>query len=81
MQQHGSGCLGDVSNCSFSNAILEMGIDSTEGDPLSALLTVLQEQVVSKMTIVTMIMLDANAVLPGKSLKGTLGLNGLLGCE
>ena len=61
--------LGEITNSLLGNPILEMSVYAAEGESLLGHLTV------------TVIMLDANAVLLGKSLKGMLGFDGLLGCE
>jgi hypothetical protein len=65
----------------IGNPILEMSVYAAEGESLLGHLTCCLEIVVCKTTIVKVIMLDANAVLLGKLLKGTLGFDGLLGCE
>ena len=61
--------LGEITDSLLGNPILEMSVYAAEGESLLGHLTV------------TVIMLDANAVLLGKSLKGMLGFDGLLGCE
>jgi len=73
--------LGEITDSLLGNPILEMSVYVADGESLLGHLACCLEIIVCKMVIVTMIMLDANAVLLGKSLKGTLGLDGLLGCE
>ena len=81
VEQLFSSALGEVADGLLGNPILEMGVDAAEGESLLGHLTCCLEIVVCKTAIVTVIMLDANAVLLGKSLKGMLGFDGLLGCE
>jgi hypothetical protein len=78
MKQHGASDLRDVSDGSLRNAILEMGVDPTVRDCLIALLAVLLERVVWKPAVVCVIVLDGYAVICGKSLQCSLGLNHFL---
>ncbi len=71
--------LADIANCTLGNAILEMGVHSAEGKTLAAFVACLLEGVVVKLSIVAVIMLDANAVLGGKGLKCSIGGDGLDG--
>ena len=73
--------LGEITDSLLGNPILEMCVYAAEGESLLGHLTCCLEIIVCKTAFVTVIMLDANAVLLGKSLKGTLGFDGLLGCE
>ena len=65
-------CL-NVSNCSFSNAILVMGIYSTVGDVLLVLLIVSYEGIVSKAAVVKMVMLNMHIMTFGKTFESFLG--------
>jgi hypothetical protein len=70
--------LSDVTDGQFCNAILVVRIDSTLGDPLVILLTMLKEQVVRKSSVVTMVVLDSYSMVSRKAFKCFLGLKGLL---
>ncbi len=59
----------------FCNAILEVGVDPTEGELLPFGTAAVLEGVVCKLSIVAMVVEDANAVLIGKVLKGLLGFH------
>ena len=61
--------LGEVSNCTLGNPILEMGVDPTKGESLAALLTCLSKSIVRKTTIIAMIMFDCNAMFSSELLK------------
>ncbi len=65
------GALGD--------AILEVGIDATEGELMSRVVAGLPEGVVVEASVVAMIMLDSYAVLGGKGLESMLGSESLRG--
>jgi hypothetical protein len=71
--------LADIANCTLGNAALEMGIHSAEGKTLAAFVACLLEGVIVKLSVVAVIMLDANAMLGGKGLKCSPGGNGLDG--
>ena len=62
------GLLLNIPNCSFSNDILEMGIYSTAGDVLLVLV-----DIVSKVAIVTMVMLNMHTMTLGKTFESFLG--------
>ncbi len=70
--------LPEVSDGFLCNAILEVDIDSTEGESLSFGAAAVLESVVCKLSVVTVVVEDANAVLLGKVLKSSLGFHGLL---
>jgi hypothetical protein len=59
----------------FCNAILEVGVDPTEGESLSLCTAVILEGVVSKLSLVTAVVEDADAVLLGKVFEGLLGFH------
>ncbi len=63
-----SGALGEVPNSTFSDPILEMGVDPAKGESLAALLTCLPKSIVRKTAIVAMVVLDCDAVFGGELL-------------
>jgi hypothetical protein len=65
--------LQEVADGALGNAILEVGIDATEGELLSRVVAGLLESVVVEMPVVAMVMLDSYAVLGGEGLEGALG--------
>jgi hypothetical protein len=73
--------LGEVTDGLLGNPILEMSVDATESDSLLSVLACCFEVVVCKAAVVTMVMLDANAVLLGESLKSVFRSDSLLGCQ
>ena len=73
--------LREIMDSLLNNPILEMSVYAADGESLLGHLACCLEIVVCKTAIVTVIMLNANTVLLGKLLKGTLGFDGLLGCE
>ncbi len=75
MQQLLAGAVGEVGVSAFCNSILEMGVDTAEGELLVALLAGLLEGVVGKAAIVAMVMADDDAMLGSELLKCLLGLD------
>ncbi len=73
--------LPEISDGFLCNAILEVGIDPTEDESLSFCIAAVLERVVCKLSVVAMVVEDADAVLLGKVLKGLLGVHGFLGGE
>ncbi len=73
--------LPEISDSFLYNAILEVGIDPTEGESLSFGAAAVLEGVVCKTSIVTVVVEDADAMLLGEVLEGLLGFHGLLGGE
>jgi hypothetical protein len=71
--------LPEISDGFFSNAILEVGIDPTEGKLLSFSNAAVCEGAVCKLFVVAVVVEDADAVLLGKVLEGLLGFHGFLG--
>jgi hypothetical protein len=69
------GALRQVLDGPHRYSILKVGIDPTESESLIALLACHLEVVVGKLTIVTVVMLDLNAVLGSKSFECLLGFN------
>jgi hypothetical protein len=70
--------LPEISDGFLCNAILEVGIDPTEGELLSFGAAAVLEGVVCKLSVVAVVVEDADAVLLGKVLEGLLGFHGLL---
>ena len=68
--------LGEVANAALGNAILEVGVYATEGKLLVGVIACLFEGIVGELPVVTVIVLDLNAVLGGKGLKGVFGSDG-----
>ncbi len=68
----------EISDGFLCNAILEVGIDPTEGELLSFGAAAILEGVVCILSVVAVVVEDADAVLLGKVLKGLLGFHGLL---
>ncbi len=71
--------LPEISDGFLCNAILEVGIDLTEGESLSFGAAAVLEGVVCKRSVVAVVVEDADAVLFGEVLKGLLGIHGFLG--
>ncbi len=59
----------------FCDAVLEMGIDSTEGETLPPCTAAALEGIVCKSSIVTVVVEDTDTVLLGKVLKGLFCFN------
>jgi hypothetical protein len=70
--------LPEISDGFLCNAILEVGIDPTEGESLSFCTAAVLEGIVCKSSVVAVVVEDADAVLLGKVLKGSLGVHGFL---
>ncbi len=67
--------LSEVPDGLFCDAILEMGVDSTEGETLPLCTAAVLEGVVCKSSIVAVVVEDTDAVLLGKVLEGLFGFN------
>ena len=78
MQEHRPRAFSNVMYTSFSIPILVMGANSTEGNSLMCLLNVLDEGMVSKMSIVTMIIEYVYPMLICHSFKGMFGFQSFL---
>ena len=65
--------LREVADGALGDAVLEVSIDTTEGELLTRVVAGLLESVVVEMPVVTMVMLDSYAVLSGEGLEGVLG--------
>jgi hypothetical protein len=79
MEELLSRTLPEISDGFFCNAILEVGIDPTEGESLSFSTAAVLEGIVCKSSVVAVVVEDADAVLLGKVLEGSLGFHGFLG--
>jgi hypothetical protein len=71
--------LTEVPDGLFCNAVLEVGVDPTKGEPLPLGTAAVLEGVVCKSSIVAMVVEDADAVMLGKVLKGLFGFHRLFG--
>ncbi len=71
----------EISDGFLYNAILEVGIDPTEGELLSFGAAAVLEGIVCKTSVVAVEVEDADAVLLSKVLEGSLGIHGFLGGE
>ena len=67
--------LSEVPDGFFCNAVLEMSIDSAEGETLPLCTAAVLEAVVCKLSIVAVVVEDMDAVLLGKVLEGFLGFH------
>ncbi len=69
--------LGEVANSPFRDPILEMGINSAEGEFLARFFARLNECGVGKAPIVSVVVGNFYAVLGGEPLECALGIDGL----
>jgi hypothetical protein len=67
--------LSEVPDGLFCNDILEMSIDSTEGETLPLCTAAALEGVVCKLSIVAVVVEDMDTMLLGKVLEGLLGFH------
>ncbi len=67
--------LSEIPDGLFCNAILEMGVDPTEGETLPLCTAAVLEGVVCKLSIVAVVVEDADAVLLSKVFKGSFGFH------
>jgi hypothetical protein len=67
--------LSKVPDGLFCNAILEVGIDPTEGKSLPLCTAAVLEGVVCKLSVVAVVVEDADAVLLGKVFEGSFGFH------
>jgi hypothetical protein len=65
----------------FCNAILEVGVNPTEGEPLPLCTAAVFGGVVCKLSVVAVAVEDADAVLPGKVFEGSFGFHCFFGGE
>ncbi len=59
----------------FPDAVLEIGVDPTEGETLPFCTAAVLEGVVGKSSIVAVVVEDTDAMLLGKVLEGSFGFN------
>jgi hypothetical protein len=71
------GTLSEVPNGFLCNAILEVGVDPTEGEPLPFGTAAFLEGVVCKLSIVAVVVEYVYAMLLGEMFKGLFGFHGL----
>ncbi len=71
--------LSEISDGFLGNAIMEVGVDPTEGELLPFGNAAVLEGIVCKSSVVTVVVEYAYAVLLGEVFKGLLGFRGLLG--
>ena len=69
--------LGEVKDAALGNEILEVGVHATEGKLLARVVARLLEGIVREAPIVTVVVLDPNAVLGSEGLEGVFGSDGL----
>ncbi len=82
-------CMEELLACTLSkvpdgllcNAIFEVGIDPTEGELLPLCTEAVFEGVVCKLSVVAVVVEDADAVLLGKVFEGLFGLHCFFGGE
>jgi hypothetical protein len=67
--------LSEVPDGLFRNAVLEMGVDPTEGEMLPLCTAAVLEGVVCKLSIVAVVVEDVDAMLLGKVFKGLFGFH------
>ncbi len=71
--------LAKVPDGFFCNAVLEVGVDPTKGEPLPLGAAAVLEGVVCKLSIAAVVVEDADDVLLGKVLKCLFGFHRLFG--
>jgi hypothetical protein len=71
--------LSEIPDGFLGNAILEVGVDPTEGESLPFGTAAVHEGVVCKSSVAAVIVEYVYAVLLGKVFKGSFGFHGLLG--
>ncbi len=76
VQQLLSCAFGEVTDGALGDAILKVGVQATEGELLVRVVTCLFEGVVGKSTIVTVVVVDSDAMFGSKGLEGAFGGNG-----
>ncbi len=81
MQELLARSLRQVANGTFSHPILEILIDSAEGEFFPQLLARANESSVGESSVVAMVVSKFHTVLSGESFERTLGIDGLGGGE
>ena len=74
------GVFGDVPNTSFSNPILVMRSDPTEGYCLVSHLDIINKRFVHEPAIITMIVLDSRSMLFSQTFESMFCINCLIRC-
>ena len=77
MEHHRPCLFLEVTDLLLCNAILEVGVDSAIGEPLTLLLTLLDEAFIHESTIVGMIVMNADTHVLSHVLEAVLGLDWL----
>ena len=77
MEHHRPCLFLEVADLLLHNAILEVGVDSAVGEPLTLLLTILDEAFIRESTIVGMIVMNVDTHVLCHSLEAVLGLDSL----
>ena len=67
--------FGEVADGALGNAILKVGVHTTEGKLLARVVTCLFKGVVGELPIVTVVVLDSDTVFGNEGLKGAFGGN------
>ncbi len=75
MQELFPSYLGDISDGSLSQAILEVGIDPTVGESLLPLGAMVDERIVVKASIVSMVVINGDKMVGGELFKSLLCLD------
>jgi len=73
--------LGEVTNGSLGDAILEVSVDPTKGELLALGFACLMEETVGEASVVAVVVGDANAVFGGEAVEGSLCVDGFLAGE
>jgi hypothetical protein len=73
--------LGEIADSFLSNTILEVSIDTTEGNRLIGTAAVLNEGVVLEPSIVGMVVTNGDSMVSSKALEGFLGTDSFIACE
>ena len=81
MEQLLSCALTEVANGLFHYFILKMSIDAADGNSLICTCTRVLEVIINKSIIVAMVVKNSHAMLFGKVLEGSLGVDCLLRSE
>ena len=70
--------LRDSSDGSFSQSVLEMGIDPTISEPLLPCGTVVDEGIVGEAAVVGVVVLNVDEMVGGELLESEFGLDGFI---
>ena len=79
MEQRGSDSLGKVSDSVFRFTVLMVGSNAAERDRLVLRLHVIDESFVCESAVVTMVVLDCDAMVLGVPFEGCFRLDGFFG--